>query len=84
MGDVDLELAVEALWAHNLSVQHVVDAASAEGVRLRHSFGLAADSMELSFEDGKGTRLDVFFSYPEVNGTRYIGGIDTDTLQKYK
>ena len=84
MGDVDLEVAVEALWARNVSVQQLVDAATAEGARLRHRFGVPIDSMEMSFEDGGGTRLDLFVSYPAADGSRWIGGIDTDTLQKYK
>ncbi|XP_043227948.1 fukutin-like [Amphibalanus amphitrite] len=84
MGDVDLEVAIEALWERNITVPQLMEAASAEGAQLRHQFGLPEDSLELSFGDGNGTRLDVFFSYPQANGTRYIGGIDTDTLQKYK
>ncbi|KAF0300220.1 Fukutin [Amphibalanus amphitrite] len=84
MGDVDLEVAIEALWERNITVPQLVEAASAEGAQLRHQFGLPEDSLELSFGDDNGTRLDVFFSYPQANGTRYIGGIDTDTLQKYK
>ena len=84
MGDVDVEVAAEALWSLNVTIQQLVDAATAEGARLRHRFGRPLDSMELSFEDGSGTRLDLFLSYPAADGIRWIGGIDTDTLQKYK
>ena len=84
MGDVDIELAVEALWRRNLTLQHVLDAITEEGPRLLHRFGRPEDSMELTFVDNKGTRLDVFFSYLDANGTRFTSGMDTGTLQKYK
>ncbi|XP_043211490.1 fukutin-like [Amphibalanus amphitrite] len=84
MGDVDIEIAVESLWKQNITVDHLLKTIRAEGPRLKLLFGRPEDSLEMTLVDDSGTKLDLFFSYPDANGTRFTNGMDSGTLERYK
>lgn len=55
----------------------------AHGLNLKHWFGQPNDSLELSFIDDKGVKLDIFFFYEENNHV-WNGGTQLRTGKKFK
>ncbi|KAL1129676.1 hypothetical protein AAG570_012621 [Ranatra chinensis] len=62
---------------------NIISEMIAHGFIWKHWFGLRNDSLELSFVDKNGLKLDIFFFYEEGN-TFWNGGTQARTGMKFK
>lgn len=76
--DVDI-----GIWAKDYS-PHIVSEFQNHGLSLKIWLGRPNDSLEMSFIDQTGTKLDMFFFYEEGNKTAWNGGTQVKSGRKYK
>lgn len=75
--DVDI-----GVWATSYT-HKLISEMQAHGLRLKISLGLPNDSMELSFVDKSGVKLDIFFFYQE-DRFNWNGGTQVKSGRKFK
>lgn len=76
--DVDI-----GIWAKDYS-PHIVSEFQNHGLSLKIWLGRPNDSLEISFVDQAGTKLDIFFFYEEGNKTVWNGGTQVKSGKKFK
>lgn len=76
--DVDI-----GIWAKDYSPQ-IISEFQNHGLSLKIWLGRPNDSLEVSFIDQTGTKLDIFFFYEEGNKTVWNGGTQVKSGRKFK
>ncbi|XP_014271656.2 ribitol-5-phosphate transferase FKTN isoform X2 [Halyomorpha halys] len=75
----DVDIGINAQDYDERIILHM----EAHGLILKHWFGQPNDSLELSFIDNRGVKLDIFFFYEENNHI-WNGGTQLRTGKKFK
>uniref|UniRef100_A0A1B6H1C7 Ribitol-5-phosphate transferase FKTN N-terminal domain-containing protein n=1 Tax=Cuerna arida TaxID=1464854 RepID=A0A1B6H1C7_9HEMI len=76
--DVDI-----GIWASSYS-DRIITEMHDHGFHLKISLGFPNDSLELSFIDQSGIKLDIFFFYKEDNNHYWNGGTQVKSGKKFK